>query len=68
MLTRRASEGATLIDKSTGRVLGRVSVVIVDGLKVRLGFEFSRDTEIWRDELLVAPATHPSGPEAQVRQ
>ena len=52
VLTRRDSEGVEVwID---GRKLGRVFVARIQGAKVRLGFDFGDEVELWRDELVAA--------------
>jgi hypothetical protein len=54
-LGRRSGEGAVIIDRETGRQIGRVVYLYLDR-HTKLGFQFDDRYLIVRDELLGTPS------------
>ena len=61
VLSRKSHEEIILRERSTGREIGRVVLVEQRANGARLGFEFGREIEILRAELIDGPVSdqHP---------
>lgn len=52
VLTRAEGDSVTVIDGTTGKKIGSVVFIRLDGNRIRLGLDFSSDYKLVRDELI----------------